>query len=87
MFTATGTLINLFFSPKSEKYEASYKAQLLGDLPHADGQVKKEMLTLNLPKSIFDSLQGQENTEITLPIGVSVINGRLVTFYPKNAAS
>lgn len=87
MFQATGTLINLFYSPKSEKYEASYKAQLLGDLPQADGQVKKEMLTLNLPKTIFDSLQGQLNTEITLPVGISIMNGKLITFFPKNAAS
>lgn len=87
MFHATGTLINLFYSPKNEKFEASYKAQLLGDLPQADGQVKKEMLTLSLPKSVFDSLQGQVNSEVTLPVGVSIINGRLVTFFPKNAAS
>lgn len=86
MFNATGQIINLFHSPASAKYEASYKVQLLGDMPMADGQVKKEMLTLGVPKSVFDSLQGQVGQDVTLPIGFYVKNGSLVTFFPKTAA-
>lgn len=86
MFTATGQLINLFQSPASEKYEASYKAQLLGEMPMADGQVKKEMLTLGVPQPLFNSLQGRVGQEVTLPIGFYVKNGVLVTFFPKNAS-
>lgn len=87
MFKASGQIINLFQSPASEKYEASFKVQLLGDMPLADGQIKKEMLTLGVPKPVFDSLQGQVGKEVTLPIGFYVKNGVLVTFFPKTAAS
>lgn len=84
MFSANGQIINLFSSPASEKYEASFKVQLLGDMPMQDGQVKKEMLTLGVPKAVFDSLEvGQE---VMLPIGFYVKNGALITFYPKKAA-
>lgn len=86
MFQATGQIINLFSSPATEKYEASYKVQLLGDMPMQDGQVKKEMLTLGVPKTVFDSFQGHVGQEVTLPIGFYVKNGVLVTFYPKKAA-
>lgn len=86
MFQATGRIINLFYSPASAKYDASYKVQLLGDMPMADGQVKKEMLTLGVPKPVFDSLQGQVGQDVTLDIGFYVKNGALVTFYPKRAA-
>lgn len=85
MFQATGQIISLFKSPASEKYEASYKVQLLGDIPMVDGQVKKEMLTLNVPLPVFNSLQGQVGQDVTLPIGFYVNkHGGLVTFFPKH---
>lgn len=87
MFQASGIIINLFKSPASEKYEASYKVQLLGDMPLVDGQVKKEMLTLNVPKPVFDSLQGRNGEQVTLPIGFYVKNGVLVTFFPKHGGA
>ena len=65
-------IINVFKSPASEKYEASYKVQILGDSPLVDGQVKKEMLTLNVPLAVFNSLQGRNDEEVTLPIGFYV---------------
>jgi hypothetical protein len=86
MFQVTGKIINLFYSPKSEKYEASYKVQLLGDTPMASGQIKMEMVTLNIPKPVFDSLQGEIGTEQTFPVGLMVQNGFVKPFYPKNAA-
>jgi hypothetical protein len=84
MFQATGQIINLFKSPASEKYEESYKVQILGDMPLVDGQVKKEMLTLNIPRAVFNSLQGRTNEEVSIPIGFYVKNGVLVTFFPKH---
>lgn len=84
MFQVTGQIINLFFSPKSEKYEESYKVQLLGDMLTQDGQVKKEMLTLNVPLPVYNSLKGRENEDITLPIGLYVRGSNLVTFFPKS---
>jgi len=87
MYNVTGQIINLFVSPASDKYEASYKVQLLGDMPLVDGQVKKEMLTLGVPKSVYDSLQGRAGEAVSLPIGFYVKNGIMVTFFPKHTRS
>lgn len=84
MYNVTGEILNVFYSPASEKYEASYKVQLLGESPMVDGQVKKEMLTLNVPKEIFSNLKNHVSETITLPIGFYVKNNQLVTFYPKH---
>jgi len=86
MFNVTGKIMNVFSSAATEKYDASYKVQILGETDLPDGQCKMEMLTLNVPKTIYDSLQGQEGQEITLPIGFYVKNNQLITFYPKNGA-
>jgi len=43
MYQVTGEILNLFSSPASDKYEASYKVQMLGETLTIDGQVKKEM--------------------------------------------
>lgn len=84
MYNVKGQIINLFQSPASEKYAAAYRVQVLGDMPMMDGQIKKEMLTLNVPISVFDSLQGQIGKNVTLPIGFYIKNGQMVTFYPKH---
>ena len=86
MYQVTGEILNLFNSPKSEKYDASYKVQLLGETLTIDGQVKKEMITLNVPQSVYNSLQGQTGKTATLPIGFYVKNGNLITFFPKSEA-
>lgn len=85
MYKVSGTIINAFHSAATEKYEASYKIQLLGDNPLVDGQVKKEMLTLNVPRIVFDKLHAAIGQVVTLPIGFYIKNGTLVTFYPKHA--
>jgi len=87
MFNVTGKIINVFHAPASEKYEASYKVQILGNSPLIDGQVKMEMLTLNVPKSVFNSLQGRKDEEVTLPIGFYIKNNTLVTFFPKHGGA
>ncbi len=84
MYNVTGQIINVFESPKSEKYDASFKVQMLGDSPLVDGQIKKEMLTISVPKTIFQNLKTHVGEEMTLPIGFYVKNGQLVTFYPKH---
>lgn len=86
MYQVTGQILNLFKQAASEKFEASYKVQILGDSLTVDGQVKKEMVTLNVPLSVFNSLQGQEGQAATFPIGFYVKNGNLITFFPKSEA-
>ena len=85
MFQVTGEVINLFKSPASEKYEESYKVQILGENQLQDGQVKKEMLTLNVPRPVYDSLQGSTGRTVTLPIGFYIRDRQLVTYFPKSA--
>jgi len=84
MFQVTGQIINLFDSPKTEKYEASFKVQILGETATIDGQIKKEMLTLNVPLSVFNSLKGRTGQDITLPVGFYVKGNNLITFFPKS---
>jgi len=84
MYKVTGQIINVFHSPASEKYDESWKVQLLGDSALVDGQVKKEMLTLTVPRPIFEQLQSQNGKVVTIPIGFYVKNNMLVTFYPKH---
>lgn len=86
MYQVTGNIINVFSAPKTEKFEESFKVQVLGDSLTVDGQVKKDLITLNIPKPVFDSLQGRQGEEITLPIGFYVKSGNLVTYFPKSEA-
>lgn len=85
MYSVKAQVLNLFHSAATEKYDESFKVQLLGDVPLKDGQVKKDMLTLNVPQEIYNSLQGQEGKTVTLPIGFFVSNNRLTPFFPKTA--
>lgn len=87
MFKVTGEIINLFDSPANEKYAATFKVQLLGENRLPDGQVKKEMLTLSVPRSVYDSLTGQVGAEVTLPVGMFVKNGQLNVYFPKAGAA
>jgi len=84
MYQITGEIINLFDSPASEKYDATHKVQIMGDSLTVDGQVKKEMVTLNVPLPVFNSLQGMVGEPITLPIGFYIKNGNMITFFPKS---
>jgi hypothetical protein len=85
MFNVTGTLENTIHNPATDKYEETFKVQLLGQNPLVDGQFKLDLLTLNVPRSIYDSLKEHIKEEITLPVGFYVKNGQLITFYPKHA--
>jgi len=85
MFNVTGKIMNLIHSPATDKFDESFKVQVLGQNPLVDGQVKMELLTLNVPRPVYSSLMGHESEEITLPVGFYVKNGQLITFYPKHA--
>jgi hypothetical protein len=87
MFKVTGEIINLFDSPANEKYEASFKVQLLGEHRLPDGQIKKEMLTLGVPRTVYDSLQGKVGQSVTLPVGMFVKAGQLNVYFPKASIS
>ena len=84
MYSVKAQVLNTFSVPATEKYPASWKVQLLGDNHFQDGQVKKEMLTLNVPESIFSSLQDKAGKIVSLPVSFFVSNGRLQTIFPKN---
>ena len=81
MFSINGQIINAFTVPKSEKYDESFKVQLLGDQITNAGQLRKEMVTLSVPRDVFNDLQSQVGHEVTLPVGIFARNGQLNVFF------
>lgn len=86
MYKVTAQVINAFSIPSSEKYDESFKLQLMGDLHMKDGQVKKEMLTLSVPSEIFTQLNSKIGKTVTLPVSFFVRNNQLNPFFPKSAS-
>lgn len=86
MYKVTAQLINVFVVPASEKYPESFKLQLMSDTVFKDGQIKKEMLTLNVPSDIFIKCKEQIGKIVTLPIAFFVSNNTLNPFFPKEAS-
>lgn len=88
MYTVTAQVINAFHVPATEKYEESFKVQLMGDTHLKDGQIKKEMLTLTVPPKIYEDMVVSVGSEVTLPVSFFVRGNQLQPFYPKgeNAA-
>lgn len=87
MYKVTGQILNVIHSPKSEKYDESWKVQLLGDNPLMDGQTKKELLTLTVPKGVYEELASQSGSVVTIPIGFFVKNNVLHPFFPKHGGA
>lgn len=85
MYTVTADLINAFNVPKSDKFDESFKLQLLGDNSLKDGQVKKEMITLSVPRAVYSELKDSVGSSVTLPVSFFVQSGNLYPFYPKTA--
>jgi hypothetical protein len=85
MYKVTAEVIHAFSVPASEQYDESFKVQLMGDNHLKDGQVKKEMLTLSVPKEIYEQLKGQSGKTVTLPVSFFVRGNQLTPFYPKSA--
>lgn len=85
MYSVKAQVINIFNVPASEKYEESYKVQLMGDTELKDGQIKKEMITLNVPLHVFTKLKEHVGKTVNLPISFYVSNNNLNPFFPKGA--
>lgn len=87
MFSMKGQVINTFTIAPSEKYpEEAYKVQFLGDQMTRDGQVKKEMVTMGIPKEAFSKLEKLTGQVVSIPIGLFVTNGRIQPFFAKGHA-
>lgn len=84
MYTVTAQVMNAFSVPASEKYDESFKIQLIGDTHMKDGQVKKEMLTLSVPNRVYSELKDAVGETVTLPVSFFVRNNQLNPFYPKS---
>lgn len=85
MYKVTAEVMNAFSVPASEKYEESFKIQLIGDTHMKDGQVKKEMLTLSVPAEVYVKLKSAIGKTVSLPVSFFVRNNQLNPFYPKSA--
>lgn len=85
MYKVTAQVMNAFSVPASEKYEESFKIQLIGDTHMKDGQVKKEMLTLSVPNTVYNKLKDSVGKTVTLPVSFFVRNNQINPFYPKSA--
>ena len=85
MFSIHGKVVNTFFTPASAKYpDPSYKVQILGENVTKDGQTRLEMIDLTIPEEIYNSLQGQENKVVSVPVGLFVTeSGAIRAFFPK----
>jgi hypothetical protein len=84
MFSMKGQVINTFTVAPSEKYpDEAYKVQFLGDQLTRDGQVKKEMVTMGIPKEAFAKLEKLVGQVVSIPIGLFVANGRIQPFFAK----
>lgn len=83
MFQVKGIVQNVFNKPSTEKFDATYKVQLLGELPLPDGQIQNELITLNVPPPVYDIVSKHMGEEITLPIGFYIKDSKMVTFFPK----
>ncbi len=82
MFYAKATLENCFTTDATEKYPESFKIQLLGDVHTKNGQKKRELITLNVTRDIYNSLTGRVGENITVPIGAfSEKNSSVVHFF------
>lgn len=85
MYKVTAEVMNAFSVPASEKYDESFKVQLIGDTHMKDGQIKKEMLTLSVPSEIYIRLKDSIGKTVSLPVSFFVRNNQLNPFYPKSS--
>lgn len=84
MFTLTGTVINVFTSPKGiskktgEEYGGADKVQIMGNIPLSDGGYRKELVDLTTDQGA--SLKHMIDKEITCPVSFFA-SGRSVVFF------
>ena len=85
MYTITGEVINTFDVKPTDKFpDPSFKVQLLGETYTQDGQIRKEMVTLSVPKEVYFDLQKQAGASVSLPVALFANKvGQIFPFYPK----
>ncbi len=85
MYTITAEVINAFSVPATDKYPENWKLQLMGDITTRDGQIKKEMVTLSIPRDEYARLKDMTGHTVTLPVAFYVSGKQVNPFYPKSA--
>jgi len=88
MFQVTGQVLHVFQdadrtdTATGEVQKGKPKVQILGDVPLANGETKRDMVTLSVErKADYESLVG---TTISVPLGMfSPGKGQVVYFIPK----
>ena len=88
MFQVTGQVLHVYQEPDrtdtetGEIQKGKPKVQILGDVPLANGETRRDMVTLSVDrKSDYESLIG---STISVPLGMfSPGKGQVVYFIPK----
>lgn len=84
MFTLCGQIVNVFTAPKGvskktgEEYGGQDKVQILGDIPLAGGEARKELVTLTTDQG--DSLSKLVGQTVTAPVAFYA-TGKVVGYY------
>ena len=61
MFQVTGLLQNCFKQDATDKYDESFKIQILGDHVQQNGELRQELLTLTVPETCTGSLKASKD--------------------------
>lgn len=90
MFLLTGTIINVFESPKGvskktgEEYGGQDKVQIMGEVPLPNDEVRMDMLTLTIHDS--EPLKKLIGKPVSLPVGfIAQSKGVITYFIPKGS--
>lgn len=88
MCTLTGTLLNIFESPKGkndkgEEYGGQDKVQLLGEVALPNGETRNELVTLTThDRKKFEGLLHQR---VRVPVGAFAAGKHVMWYIPKGA--
>lgn len=90
MFLLSGTIINVFESPKGiskktgEEYGGQDKVQVMGEVPLPNGEIRMDMLTLTSHDS--EPLKKLIGKPVSIPVGfIAQSKGVITYFIPKGA--
>lgn len=87
MFSVTGRLEKIFETPAGkgkdgQAYEATVKAQIMGEIVLKNGETKLELLTLTIPPRMVAEAKSCLKTDVTWPCGLFVSGGKITAFLP-----
>ena len=85
MFQVTGLLQNCFKQDATDKYDESFKIQILGDHVQQNGELRQELLTLTVPRNVYREFESLKGRSVTLPVGLFVNGNRVQAFIPKGS--